>query len=156
MPDEKDLLFSPYTLGDLQLPNRVIMAPLTRSRAKQPGDVPWELNAPYYAQLASAGLIIAEATQITPQGKVYDFFTNNCATYLLAFAKEMNFEVDAKIKAYVAGRLLQSASTDIVNRVRDSVNFKSLFNNDRSLRAVASDKQVIELVVETNAAGFAA
>jgi len=73
MPDEKDLLFSPYTLGDLQLPNRVIMAPLTRSRAKQPGDIPWELNATYYAQRASAGLIIAEATQISPQGKGYAF-----------------------------------------------------------------------------------
>ena len=73
MPDVKDFLFSPYTLGDLQLPNRVIMAPLTRSRAKQPGDIPWELNATYYAQRASAGLIIAEATQISPQGKGYAF-----------------------------------------------------------------------------------
>ena len=73
MPDVEDLLFSPYTIGDLQLPNRVIMAPLTRSRAKQPGDIPWELNATYYAQRASAGLIIAEATQVSPQGKGYAF-----------------------------------------------------------------------------------
>ena len=76
MPDVKDFLFSPYTLGDLQLPNRVIMAPLTRSRAKQPGDIPWELNATYYAQRASAGLIIAEATQISPQGKGYSRFAH--------------------------------------------------------------------------------
>ncbi len=70
---EKDLLFRPFTLGDLQLPNRVLMAPLTRSRSKQPGDIPWELNATYYAQRASAGLIFSEATQVSPQGKGYAF-----------------------------------------------------------------------------------
>jgi len=73
MTEARDVLFEPFTLGDLQLPNRVIMAPLTRSRAKQPGDIPWELNAAYYAQRASAGLIIAEATQVSPQGKGYAF-----------------------------------------------------------------------------------
>jgi len=73
MPEERDILFRPFTLGDLHLPNRVIMAPLTRSRAKQPGDIPWELNATYYAQRAHAGLIIAEATQVSPQGKGYAF-----------------------------------------------------------------------------------
>jgi len=73
MPEARDVLFRPYTLGDLHLPNRVIMAPLTRSRAKQPGDIPWELNATYYAQRANAGLIIAEATQVSPQGKGYAF-----------------------------------------------------------------------------------
>jgi N-ethylmaleimide reductase len=73
MPRDNDALFRPFTLGDLPLPNRVIMAPLTRSRAKQPGDIPWELNATYYAQRAGAGLIIAEATQVSPQGKGYAF-----------------------------------------------------------------------------------
>ena len=73
MTEAHDILFDQFTLGDLQLPNRVIMAPLTRSRAKQPGDIPWELNATYYAQRASAGLIIAEATQVSPQGKGYAF-----------------------------------------------------------------------------------
>jgi len=73
MPEERDVLFRPFTLGDLHLPNRVIMAPLTRSRAQQPGDLPWELNATYYAQRANAGLIIAEATQVSPQGKGYAF-----------------------------------------------------------------------------------
>ena len=73
MTEARDVLFEPFTLGDLQLPNRIIMAPLTRSRAKQPGDIPWELNATYYAQRASAGLIIAEATQVSPQGKGYAF-----------------------------------------------------------------------------------
>ncbi|MFX5656504.1 alkene reductase, partial [Acinetobacter baumannii] len=60
----------PMQLGAVQLQNRIVMAPLTRSRAKA-GDVPTELAAEYYAQRAGAGLIIAEATQISPQGKGY-------------------------------------------------------------------------------------
>lgn len=64
-------LFDPLKLGQLLLPNRVIMAPLTRMRSKQPGNIPWELNATYYAQRASAGLIISEATQVSQQGQGY-------------------------------------------------------------------------------------
>ena len=63
-------LFQPYQLGSLTLANRVVMAPLTRSRAGA-GDVPTDLMAEYYAQRASAGLIISEASQISPQGKGY-------------------------------------------------------------------------------------
>ena len=63
-------LFSPAVLGSVPLSNRIVMAPLTRSRAA-PGNVPQALNARYYAQRASAGLIISEATQITPQGQGY-------------------------------------------------------------------------------------
>lgn len=63
-------LFEPVKLGPLSLPNRIVMAPLTRSRAKD-GDVPSELAIEYYSQRATAGLIIAEATQISPQGKGY-------------------------------------------------------------------------------------
>ncbi|QLE55153.1 alkene reductase [Nostoc sp. TCL26-01] len=63
-------LFSPYKLGDLELPNRIVMAPLTRQRAGE-GNVPHQLNATYYTQRASAGLIIAEATQVSPQGQGY-------------------------------------------------------------------------------------
>jgi len=65
------LLFEPYKLGTLTLPNRIVMAPLTRSRARQPGNVPTPLNACYYAQRASAALIISEATQISMQGQGY-------------------------------------------------------------------------------------
>ncbi len=65
-------LFSPYRLGNLELPNRIVMAPLTRNRAGK-GNVPNQLNATYYAQRASAGLIIAEATQVSPQGQGYPF-----------------------------------------------------------------------------------
>jgi N-ethylmaleimide reductase len=63
-------LFSPLRLGSLDCKNRVAMAPLTRSRAS-PGNVPNSLNALYYAQRASAGLIISEATQISPEGQGY-------------------------------------------------------------------------------------
>jgi N-ethylmaleimide reductase len=64
-------LFDPLKLGDITLSNRVVMAPLTRMRSKQPGNIPHALNATYYAQRASAGLIIAEATQVSQQGQGY-------------------------------------------------------------------------------------
>jgi N-ethylmaleimide reductase len=65
-------LFQPVRLGSLELANRIVMAPLTRSRAGQ-GDCQGLMNAEYYAQRATAGLIISEATQISPQGKGYAF-----------------------------------------------------------------------------------
>jgi len=58
-------LFSPFQLGPLTLPNRIVMAPLTRRRAGQ-GKVPTELNALHYEQRASAGLIISESTEVDP------------------------------------------------------------------------------------------
>ncbi|AMQ84554.1 alkene reductase [Pseudomonas glycinae] len=64
-------LFRPITLGPYTLPHRVAMAPLTRSRAGQPGDIPTSMNAEYYRQRASAALIITEATQISRQGQGY-------------------------------------------------------------------------------------
>jgi N-ethylmaleimide reductase len=63
-------IFSPFRLGPLDLPNRVVMAPMTRNRAG-PGNVPTALNATYYAQRAGAGLIVTEATQVSPQGVGY-------------------------------------------------------------------------------------
>ncbi|MFZ3177396.1 MAG: alkene reductase [Methylovirgula sp.] len=65
------ILFSPFRLGDLDLRNRIVMAPLTRNRATRGTDAPNELNAEYYRQRASAGLIISEATQISQQGQGY-------------------------------------------------------------------------------------
>jgi N-ethylmaleimide reductase len=64
-------LYEPLQLGALTLPNRVIMAPLTRMRSAQPGNIPTALNAQYYAQRASAGLIISEATQVSASGQGY-------------------------------------------------------------------------------------
>jgi N-ethylmaleimide reductase len=71
MNKETNLLFQTFKLGDLELPNRIVMAPLTRNRATHGTDAPNELNALYYAQRASAGLIITEATQISRQGQGY-------------------------------------------------------------------------------------
>lgn len=63
-------LFEPYLLGGLTLANRIVMSPLTRSRAGA-GLAPTELAATYYSQRASAGLIIAEATQVSAQAQGY-------------------------------------------------------------------------------------
>src|ERR1035438_3361996 len=59
-------LFTPVRMGRLELRNRIVMAPLTRMRANNPGHAPTELHAEYYAQRASAGLIIGECTEISP------------------------------------------------------------------------------------------
>jgi N-ethylmaleimide reductase len=64
-------IFDTLTLGATTLKNRIVMAPLTRMRSKQPGNIPYLLNAEYYAQRASAGLIVSEATQISQQGQGY-------------------------------------------------------------------------------------
>jgi len=62
--------FDPYQLGPITLKNRIVMAPLTRSRSGK-GEAPRELNAEYYRQRASAGLIVSEATQVSQQGQGY-------------------------------------------------------------------------------------
>src|SRR6201988_1538071 len=61
-------LFTPYRMEHLDLPNRIVMAPLTRMRAQSHDHVPTTLQAEYYAQRASAGLIVGEATAISPEG----------------------------------------------------------------------------------------
>jgi N-ethylmaleimide reductase len=63
-------LFEPYQLGPLKLPNRLVMAPLTRNRAAA-GFVPGPLAAEYYSQRASAGLLVTEASQVSQQGQGY-------------------------------------------------------------------------------------
>src|SRR5437868_10024972 len=63
-------LLSPYDLGELPLKNRMVLAPMTRSRAVE-GNVPNPLAAAYYVQRAGAGLIVTEATQVSPQGVGY-------------------------------------------------------------------------------------
>jgi 2,4-dienoyl-CoA reductase-like NADH-dependent reductase (Old Yellow Enzyme family) len=62
MTNDASILFSPFKLGDLQLNNRLVMAPLTRNWATKGTDAPNDLNARYYRQRATAGLIISEAT----------------------------------------------------------------------------------------------
>lgn len=64
-------LFDRISIGDLVLPNRIVMAPLTRNRTRGPGRAPNELMRDYYAQRASAGMILTEATSVTPMGVGY-------------------------------------------------------------------------------------
>ncbi|WP_086869384.1 alkene reductase [Kosakonia pseudosacchari] len=64
-------LFTPLKVGAITVPNRVFMAPLTRLRSIEPGDIPTPLMAEYYRQRASSGMIISEATQISAQAKGY-------------------------------------------------------------------------------------
>jgi N-ethylmaleimide reductase len=70
MSSSEKNLFTKLSIGNLELPNRIVMAPLTRNRAGK-GNVPHALNVEYYVQRASAGLIITEATQVSPQGVGY-------------------------------------------------------------------------------------
>jgi len=72
-------LFQPLRLGDIELSNRIAMAPLTRNRAVEPNTVPSPLAATYYRQRAHAGLIISEASQISQQGQGY-IWTPGCFT----------------------------------------------------------------------------
>ncbi len=65
------MLFDSINVGDITLANRIVMAPMTRSRAGQPGDVPTALTAEYYTQRASAGLIVSEGTPVSPTAHGY-------------------------------------------------------------------------------------
>ncbi|MBL0354029.1 MAG: alkene reductase [Dechloromonas sp.] len=67
------LLLTPVRLGALELKNRVVMAPLTRCRCDNPGYVPTEMMACYYAQRAGAGLIVSEGAVVSPQARGYPF-----------------------------------------------------------------------------------
>jgi len=69
-PEER--LFQPIKVGRYNLPHRIVMAPLTRSRVRQPGNITTPLNAYYYAQRASAALIICETPKVPVQGQGYD------------------------------------------------------------------------------------
>ncbi len=66
MAEDPDL-FSQYRMGDLTLSNRIVMAPMTRNRAGN-ADVPIPLMVTYYVQRASAGMVISEGSQVSPQG----------------------------------------------------------------------------------------
>jgi N-ethylmaleimide reductase len=70
-PAVERVLFTPVKLGELELSSRIVMAPMTRNRASNPGRVPTPLMAEYYRQRAGAGLIIAEATHASPEGVGY-------------------------------------------------------------------------------------
>src|SRR5258708_12127197 len=71
MPDQPGL-FTPVKIGPLELPNRIVMSPMTRIRAGE-GCVPSERMVRYYSQRASAGLIITEGTHPSPMGRGYTY-----------------------------------------------------------------------------------
>lgn len=84
-------LFESINLAGKTLNNRIVMPPMTRSRASQPGDIPNNLMATYYAQRATAGLIISEGTQISQLGKGYAWTPGSIQTpKLLAGNKSQN------------------------------------------------------------------
>ncbi len=91
-----DTLFTPLTLGVLTLKNRVVMAPLTRNRAKAEDDTPYDIHAEYYAQRAGAGLIITEGTQISPEGKGYAWTPGIYSSAQVAGWKAVTDAVHAK------------------------------------------------------------
>src|SRR3984957_7041925 len=68
---EMPTLFDPLKIGDLEVPNRILLAPLTRNRSTGPGRVPNAMMRDYYAQRASAGLILSEAPSVAPAGVGY-------------------------------------------------------------------------------------
>lgn len=89
------MLFDAYRLGAMNLPNRLVLPPMTRSRAGQ-GDVATELMAEYYAQRASAGLIISEGTQISPEGQGYAWTPGIYSADQIAGWKKVTDAVHAK------------------------------------------------------------
>jgi len=68
---ERQPLLTPLVMGPFRLRNRIVMAPMTRNRAENEGRIPIDIMAAYYAQRASAGLIISEGSQVSPQGVGY-------------------------------------------------------------------------------------
>ena len=97
----KEMMFTPVKLGAIELKNRLVMAPLTRMRAID-GDVPNPLAKTYYEQRASAGLIISEATQISPIGKGYPATPGIYSAEQTAAWKEIVQAVHAKGGCIVA------------------------------------------------------
>ncbi len=91
-----DALFTPYTAGDLVLKNRIVMAPLTRNRARPEDDTPYDIHAEYYSQRAGAGLLITEGSQISPEGKGYAWTPGIYSAAQVAGWKKVTDAVHAK------------------------------------------------------------
>ncbi|MCF4175011.1 alkene reductase [Vibrio sp. McD22-P3] len=97
-----DSMFQPIQLGSLTLKNRIVMPPMTRSRATQPGNSANDMMAEYYAQRASAGLIVAEGTQISPMGQGYAWTPGIYSDEQIAGWKKVTDAVHAKDGAIFA------------------------------------------------------
>ncbi|AJR06201.1 alkene reductase [Photobacterium gaetbulicola] len=92
----KDALFQPMRLGKASLKNRIVMPPMTRSRATQPGNIANDMMATYYAQRADAGLIVAEGTQISEMGQGYAWTPGIYTQEQIAGWKKVTDAVHAK------------------------------------------------------------
>lgn len=106
-------LFQPFKLGPLQLANRMVMAPLTRNRA-EPGNLPGAMTVEYYAQRASLGLIIAEATQVSAQAQGYASTPGLHTPEQIAAWRKVTDEVHAKggkifVQLWHTGRMSHTA-----------------------------------------------
>ena len=106
-------LYSPFQLGPITLANRMVMAPLTRNRA-EPGNVPGPMTIEYYAQRASVGLIIAEATQVSAQAQGYIATPGLHTPEQIAGWKKVTDEVHARggkifVQLWHTGRMSHTA-----------------------------------------------
>jgi len=106
-------LFQPFQLGGITLANRMVMAPLTRNRAEA-GNVPGPLTIEYYAQRASAGLIIAEATQVSAQAQGYNATPGVHSPEQIAAWRKVTDEVHARggrifVQLWHTGRMSHTA-----------------------------------------------
>jgi N-ethylmaleimide reductase len=106
-------LFQPFQLGGIALANRMVMAPLTRNRAEA-GNVPGPLTVEYYAQRASVGLIIAEATQVSAQAQGYNATPGVHSPEQIAAWKKVTDEVHARggrifVQLWHTGRMSHTA-----------------------------------------------
>ncbi|OSP54695.1 alkene reductase [Pseudoruegeria sp. SK021] len=89
-------IFTPVTVGAIELTNRIVMAPLTRNRARPEDDAPVDMHVEYYSQRAGAGLIITEASQIMPEGKGYAWTPGIYSAAQIAGWKAVTDAVHAK------------------------------------------------------------
>ena len=84
---------------------------------------------------------------------VYDVLTNSCANYMIELAQGLDAKIDSQVTAFIAKRLLESNSKEILDNVRNHMDFSSFFG-DRNLRADIGDEELIEMVVESQAASL--
>ena len=134
-------LLEPVTLGAIEMVNRVVMAPMTRSRAGA-GDTPTALHAEYYSQRASAGLIITEGTQPSPNGKGY--------------ARTPGIHSEAQIAGWTTVvDAVRAAGGNIVLQLMHCGRIASRYNKDESAETVAPSAIQAKGQMYTDAKGMA-
>ena len=120
-----EALFTPARLGDIQIANRIVMAPLTRNRADPNTHAPHELHVTYYSQRASAGLIVTEGAQISPEGKGYAWTPGIYSPEQIAGWKKVTDAVHAKdgkivVQLWHVGRVSHTSLLDGADPVAPS------------------------------------